>query len=455
MTFTVRHAVHGRIDATQNDLGAPDAGLVWGDIHRPCRTCDRPPLTCLDCDHGMRAVQRNLPRHLRFFAHDPGRPDTCPRVGAGESEEHHLMKLLAAEAIRAVPGWRAELELSGGAEGDTWRADVMAMGPKGQRVAVEIQKSHQVASDTARRSDRYSRYGVECVWLMPSGSASLKQARSLGAVGYQLVTGDAFAVVDAYFLVPDAADVDRACRQYNLLSRHDLGAALYAATRIVSRTLPLDVFLSGRLGGDIRYQPGHEYATASDLDEIQKLRQYVYDLREALQAEAMRREAARLEEEARREAERREAALEAERQEAARREAERLEGIERDKRLAEEAARREAWLAEEAAKREERLAQEAARKRAAQEQEAQRQAAALATVRAKDKRAVAAALKKGSGWVTLDEVAMRESDSRGLPLQHWRGSVRLGSVLDQYLTAEEQEAVRTTGRLPRKSKRAA
>lgn len=59
---------------------------------------------CPECAHPLHA---KVSRYgLRFFAHDPGSP-TCAL--AGESMEHHLLKLELATVVRAAttPDWRS------------------------------------------------------------------------------------------------------------------------------------------------------------------------------------------------------------------------------------------------------------------------------------------------------------------------------------------------------------
>ncbi|MGW0736790.1 hypothetical protein [Streptomyces sp. NPDC002851] len=82
MGFTAQHDDRGRLDATQLDLGC---GWAWEAVHRARR---RVAMACPECAHPMHA---KVSRHgLRFFAHEPGSPTCAP---AGESMEHHLLKL--------------------------------------------------------------------------------------------------------------------------------------------------------------------------------------------------------------------------------------------------------------------------------------------------------------------------------------------------------------------------
>lgn len=65
----------------------------------------------------MHAKVSPKPRRLRFFAHAANSP-TCA-LAAGETIDHHLLKLELANAARTT-GAHAELEVRG-PEGD-WRA---------------------------------------------------------------------------------------------------------------------------------------------------------------------------------------------------------------------------------------------------------------------------------------------------------------------------------------------
>ncbi|MFD8291422.1 competence protein CoiA [Streptomyces lavendulae] len=150
--FTAQHGERGRLDATQPDLGCDWA---WEGIHRARPRVD---MTCPECAHPVHA---KVSRHgLRFFAHDPGSP-TCAL--AGESMEHHLLKLELATCIRAA-GHHAELEVRG-PDGD-WRADVMASGADGRtRMAWEAQLSPITAEEIGRRTARFAKNGVRVCWV--------------------------------------------------------------------------------------------------------------------------------------------------------------------------------------------------------------------------------------------------------------------------------------------------
>ncbi|MFF1872599.1 competence protein CoiA family protein [Kitasatospora herbaricolor] len=153
VSFTALHPDAGRLDATDPELGC---GLPWAAVYK---VRPRVPLTCPDCGHGVHA--RRSSRGLRHFAHDPQRPEQCEL--AGESMEHHLLKLQLACAIRES-GWHAELEVA--APDGTWRADVMASSPDGgRRIAWEAQLSAITLDDIRDRTERYFEAAVEVCWV--------------------------------------------------------------------------------------------------------------------------------------------------------------------------------------------------------------------------------------------------------------------------------------------------
>ncbi|MDH6709845.1 competence protein CoiA [Kitasatospora sp. MAA19] len=155
MAFTARHSQWGRLDATMADLGC---GRAWSLVHR---TRPRTPLVCLECGHGLHA--KVSPRGLRFFAHDPQAPE-C--VLAGESLEHHLLKLQLVTLVREA-GWYGELEVR--ADDGSWRADVMAISPDGsKRFAWEAQLSPITIELVRERTDNLHRDGVRVCWVAPT-----------------------------------------------------------------------------------------------------------------------------------------------------------------------------------------------------------------------------------------------------------------------------------------------
>ncbi|MGW6564883.1 competence protein CoiA [Streptomyces sp. NPDC054975] len=149
MPFTAQHAEHGRLDATQHDLGC---GVSWETIHRA-----RAPLHCPACDGRM--VARRSVLGMPHFAHRRRTPD-CPL--AGESAEHLLLKSDLAAAAR-VAGWDAVLEAA--APHGAWRADVLATSPDGRRFALEAQLSPITEDNVLERTDRYTADEVEVCWF--------------------------------------------------------------------------------------------------------------------------------------------------------------------------------------------------------------------------------------------------------------------------------------------------
>ncbi|MEU6071962.1 competence protein CoiA family protein [Streptomyces sp. NPDC047082] len=155
MPFTALHPDAGRLDATQFDLGC---GMDWARVHK---ARPRVPLACPECGWPLHA--KHSPQGVRFFCHDPGRPDSCEL--AHESFQHHLLKLELAAAIRDA-GWYAGLEVA--ARDGSWRADVMASSPDGrQRVAWEAQLSPVTDQDILARTARYEAEGIGACWVCP------------------------------------------------------------------------------------------------------------------------------------------------------------------------------------------------------------------------------------------------------------------------------------------------
>ena len=153
MSFTALHPELGRIDATLTDLGQ---GLEWESVYR---TRTRTRLICPECGHGVHA--KLSPRRTRYFAHDPGRSPHCQL--SVESADHHLLKLVLAEAIRHA-GWSADLEVP--ASDGAWRADVMATSPMSDdRMAWEAQLSPITDDDIQMRTDRYAADDIDVCWV--------------------------------------------------------------------------------------------------------------------------------------------------------------------------------------------------------------------------------------------------------------------------------------------------
>lgn len=130
----------------------------WAAVHR---ARPRVLLTCRDCHVGMYA--KVSPTGLRFFAHDRQVP-TCP--AAGESAEHRWLKARLVEAIRSAGEWAVVVEAEPTSP-DTggWRADVLATGEGGRRVAFEAQLATMTVAEGQERGARYAADGIETVWV--------------------------------------------------------------------------------------------------------------------------------------------------------------------------------------------------------------------------------------------------------------------------------------------------
>ncbi len=152
MSLTARHAVRGLLDATLTDLGC---AWSWEAVHRVRPRVD---LACPECAHRVHA--KVSPRGTRYFAHDPSGPNCAM---AGESVEHHLLKLELATAIRAA-GHQAQLEVRG--PGGHWRADVLSSSPDGAvRMAWEVQLSAITLQEIHERTQRLAADGVGVCWV--------------------------------------------------------------------------------------------------------------------------------------------------------------------------------------------------------------------------------------------------------------------------------------------------
>lgn len=133
-------------------------------------TLVKPPLYCYECYHGMHCVEATEHR-IRFFRHNPGRPEDCSRISARESPEHLYAKKLITDAVRALDGWTAEPERGG----QGWVADVLATGPDGRRIAFEPQLSPMVQAWAVERTRRRAAAGVESVWLDGRNSPGMQE----------------------------------------------------------------------------------------------------------------------------------------------------------------------------------------------------------------------------------------------------------------------------------------
>lgn len=146
MPLVADHADLGRLDATDIDVE------LWRTRIHYCAA----PLRCPECRHRMVAVVSSTGlRHFRHYR----RPARCELYG--ETPTHRAIKREVLAAIRSLPGWTAEPEVPG----DGWRADVLASGPDGRRIAWEVQVSGIGADTAAERTARLNASGVEVCWL--------------------------------------------------------------------------------------------------------------------------------------------------------------------------------------------------------------------------------------------------------------------------------------------------
>lgn len=139
------------VDAT----ACPDE--VWAALYR---TSPRAVLACRACGSAVHA--KVSPRGLRFFAHDRRTP-SCP--SAGETPEHLGLKKAIAELIRAAGGTAIVEALPGAQDTGGWRADVLAVGESGDRVAFEVQLAAMTTAEGEQRTGKYAVDGIQTVWV--------------------------------------------------------------------------------------------------------------------------------------------------------------------------------------------------------------------------------------------------------------------------------------------------
>jgi competence protein CoiA len=99
---------------------------------------------------------------LRFFAHDV-RPEACS--SQGEGPEHRDLKRRVADAIRAAGGQALIEALPLPSDRGGWRADVLAVGLDGRRVAFEVQLAVMSVDEGASRTKRYAADRIATVWI--------------------------------------------------------------------------------------------------------------------------------------------------------------------------------------------------------------------------------------------------------------------------------------------------
>lgn len=180
-----------------------DDDKTWSAIWRR-KTGTR--LRCRSCGHPVHAKLSQ--GGLRFFAHSPGASD-CPTVG--ESARHLELKAVFARAFRSV-GWTAELEVAG----PNWRADVLATGPDGAPVAVEVQCSGITPDAVAERTARHSSAGVFTLWIVPRPPPLWATRRTVVSVTWDNRVVDAVltAAADGRPQMAGPASIDRFVQRF-------------------------------------------------------------------------------------------------------------------------------------------------------------------------------------------------------------------------------------------------
>lgn len=147
------------------DAFEPGEKPVYGDDYTPADwralqefSQDNPGHYTMPCC-GARAIPKTSPNGVHHFAHYGSECANAP-----ETIWHQEAKDLVIGSIKRL-GLEGVHEFSGGSGKDRWRADVMLTSPTGP-VAVEIQRSHQHIRDFVRRTERYTRHGIRCVWIV-------------------------------------------------------------------------------------------------------------------------------------------------------------------------------------------------------------------------------------------------------------------------------------------------
>lgn len=153
----------------------------------------------------LRATNRSEPFHLiecgsrvnlvkgeytRFFRHAQGSDCDVDRFhGGGESAEHLAAKEDLIRGVESVPGWSAEPEYA--APDRSWIADVMAFGPDGEMLALEVQRSGQDPDRYRERQMRYWNAGVQAFWFASHGRKTSVDWDTSG--GYPIIAVDLHA----------------------------------------------------------------------------------------------------------------------------------------------------------------------------------------------------------------------------------------------------------------------
>ncbi len=261
MALTALHADLGVLDVTEFVAGSP--AEWWQVVHRT-----EAPLTCRSCRAPVDAVHAPSNRYRQFFFRH--RAASGCWLSAGESEEHFQLKRHLAVLTRTVPGWSAEVEASG----ENWRADVLATGPGGRRLAWEVQLANSAIKDIQERSDRYAAAGVEVVWVTLRRTGWFGHVPALlldpGENGNWTVVdgaralirkplGELHAVRPGRFEPPPKVEGDQVAQQRPAWTWRRLLAAGTVPDRLGPLTVPAWLW-KGRRRGNVLWRAAHPVA---------------------------------------------------------------------------------------------------------------------------------------------------------------------------------------------------
>lgn len=209
----------------------------WERVHR---ARPRVELTCRGCEASMHAKRSR--RGLRFFAHDQLRED-CP--SAGETAEHLWLKATIAGFVRDA-GWQPIIEATPTTDDvGGWRADVLAVGPAGDRVALEAQLAPMTAAVGEQRTATYAADGIRTLWVTTKNASWLYDIPGVKVVPE---TSSDDSESERLIAIRGCVQLDRgADGELHWLIRTDLDAA-----RLV------DGFLKGR---SVAHRIGHLWDT--------------------------------------------------------------------------------------------------------------------------------------------------------------------------------------------------
>lgn len=241
MPLTAQHPELGLLDASAEELRHGES--AWRRIYK---VRPRAPLNCRGCGHGMHA--KISPNGLRFFSHDAA-PSDCPT--AGESIAHRLLKLELASAARAA-GWEAELEVAG----NGWRADVLATGPRGRRVAWEAQLAQIAPDEIGARHSTMTADGLEVCWVADRPRAWIGDVPAIAVAPVHPDTGEAgmHVVAGLARFQPLWCEDRQGCEQHSEFERyaHRIGPCGGHGRWERPPPLPLATFVAALCGDSLR-----------------------------------------------------------------------------------------------------------------------------------------------------------------------------------------------------------